>query len=567
MSLIGALNVGKQALAVQQAAIQTTGNNIANAGNADYTRQTADLSANKGQQLKPGTYVGTGTNLDTISRQIDEALQTRLNSAQSEADGAGVTSDWLSRVEATFNELSDSDLSTQMSTFFNGWSDLANKPQDAGLRQVVLQDGQGVATLFQNLRSQLDGLQKDSNDRLGALVGNADQLAQQAADLNRQIATAEGGAVGSANGLRDQRDAVLKQLSSLVDVKTTRDGSNMNVFVGSEPLVMGDVNRGLAMRQDQVEGKLVSTVIFKQNNGAVNVASGQIGALQKVQTKIDGVADNIDTLAGNFIFELNKIHSSGQGLDGISSVTGSNSVKDVTAALNNDASGLKFKANNGSFVVHVKNRTTGLTTSTLVKVDLDGLNGDDTTLNSLSTSIDNIDGITASVNAGKLVVNTDSSDTEVSFSQDSSGALASLGVGTFFTGSKASDIAVNSTIANNTNLIAAAKNGDAGDNQTALSIASLETTTIKTLNGGQSLKDNYEGIVNDIAASNATAKNNAEAATVVQQTLQAQRESLSGVSLDEEAVNLMKQQRAYQGAARFLSTVNELMDTVLNLVK
>ena len=52
----------------------------------------------------------------------------------------------------------------------------------------------------------------------------------------------------------------------------------------------------------------------------------------------------------------------------------------------------------------------------------------------------------------------------------------------------------------------------------------------------------------------------------MKETLAAQREALSGVSLDEEAVNLMRQQRAFQGAARLVAAVDEMMQTVLNLV-
>src|SRR5690349_2435734 len=121
MSLIGALNIGKNALAIQQAAIQTTSNNIANAGNADYTRQVAKTSPNRDQEIKPGVFVGTGLNLDDISRQIDQALESRLRNAGSDQQAADVTQQWLSRIEATFNELSDQDLSTQLSTFFNSW--------------------------------------------------------------------------------------------------------------------------------------------------------------------------------------------------------------------------------------------------------------------------------------------------------------------------------------------------------------------------------------------------------------------------------------------------------------
>jgi flagellar hook-associated protein 1 FlgK len=194
------------------------------------------------------------------------------------------------------------------------------------------------------------------------------------------------------------------------------------------------------------------------------------------------------------------------------------------------------------------------------------LNNDDTTLTSLATDLDGIANVNASVNGGKIKIATDSNDTEISFSQDSSGVLAALGVNNFYQGTKASDIAVNATLAANPALLAAAKNGEPADNQTARVIADLETASLTGLSGS-TLKDTYQTMVNGIATSASGAKTNAQATQVVKDTLEAQRESLSGVSLDEEAVNLMKQQRAFQGAARLITVVNEMMDTVLGLVR
>ena len=118
MSLIGTLNLSKTALSVQQAAIQTTGNNIANAGNADYTRQTASLKPNRDQQVGPRVFLGQGVNLDNVRRQIDEALQGRLRGSFADAESADTLQQWLGRIEATFNELSEDDLSTRLSTYF-----------------------------------------------------------------------------------------------------------------------------------------------------------------------------------------------------------------------------------------------------------------------------------------------------------------------------------------------------------------------------------------------------------------------------------------------------------------
>jgi flagellar hook-associated protein 1 FlgK len=565
MSLIGALNIGKSALAVSQAAIQVTGNNVANAGNADYTRQVANQSPNKDQQIQQGIYVGTGVNLDSIQRQIDEALQSRIRSSVSDDEAAGTTQQWMGRIESLFNELTDQDLSTQLSTFFNSWSDLANKPQDIGLRQVVIQNGDSLAQGVKDLYSQLDSLQSDVDDRTTALVGNADELAGQIANLNGQIVTAEGGGMGQANALRDQRDAVLKQLAQLMDVKTvTHDNGVMDVYVNSEPLVLGTDSRGVGFRTETVDNKLETAVTIKQTDGAVKLTTGQLGALQGVRDSIDGVMDKVNTLAQNIIFELNKIHSSGQGLEGLSTASSTNLVDHTDVALNSDQSGLEFKAQTGSFVVHVTNKLTGLSTSTLVQVDLDGVNGNDTTLESLQAQLDGIAGITASISGGRLSIKSDSSDLQFSFSQDSSNTLAALGINSFFSGTGAGDMAVSDTISGNPSLLAAAKNGEHGDNQTALAIAGLESAAVEGL-GGASMKDTYEAMVNGVATSSQSAKNNADAASTIRQTLEAQREALSGVSLDEEAVNLIKQQRAFQGAAKLISTVNEMMQTLLNM--
>jgi flagellar hook-associated protein 1 len=567
MSLNGVLSIGQTALAVSQAQLQVTSNNISNAADPNYTRQVANVSPNPDHQLQPGIFVGTGVNLDSITRQIDEALQGRLRASTSDSNGADTTQQWLGRVESVFNELTDQDLSTQFSTFFNSWSNLANNPQDVGLRQVVIQNGQTVADSIQGTYSQLTSLGNDVSNRLVALAGNADQLSQQIATLNGQISQAEGGGGGQANGLRDQRDALLSQLSQLMDIKTVQqDNGIVNVYVGSDPLVVNTTSRGVTTKQDTVDGQVVTKVIFKANNGEIKVSSGDIGALTTVRSKITDVIDQMHSLAGNLIFELNKVHGSGQGLEGFNQVTGTNVASDATAVLNSDTSGLKFKPTNGSFVVHVTSKATGLTTSTLVQVDLDGLNNNDTTLNTLASQLDGITGISASVNAGKLSISADSSSVEFSFSQDTSGTLASLGINNFFTGHNAGDIAISSVISGNPSMLAAAKNGEQGDNQTALAIAGLESQSVAGLNGA-SLKDSYQAMVNGVASDNATAKSNSDAAQNVLQTLTAQREALSGVSMDEEAVNLIKQQRAFQGAAKVITTVNELMQTMLDMVK
>lgn len=565
MSLSAALNIGKSALAVQQAAIAVTGNNIANAGNADFTRQAASITPAGDRQMGPGVFIGTGVNLDSVRRQIDEALEARLRGSVSDNESADIAEQWLGRVEAVFNELGEDDLSTRLSTFFAGWSNLANKPQDAGLRQVVLQEGAAVASGFNELRTQFGSLQKDADARLGALAKDADALAEQVAQLNGKIVVAEGGLPGQANGLRDQRDAALKRLSQLLDVRTVpQDNGSINVYAGSEPIVLGADNRGLALKQTAVSGKMTSAVIIRATGGTVAVSSGQVGGLLQARGRIDAVIDQADALARNLIFELNKLHAGGQGLEGFASVTATNAVALTNVALNDPAAALAFAPNNGSFVVHVRQKATGLVTSTLVQVDLDG-QGAQTTLDSLRADLAGIAGVTASTTGGRLQIDAASNAVEISFSQDSSGTLAALGVNSFFTGGDARDIAVNGALAARPALLAASRNGEKGDNQTARAIAAMESQAMGGLNGA-SLKDSYQSMVNTTAVAASGARTEAEAARVVRETLESQREALSGVSLDEEAVNLMRQQRAFQGAARLVAAVDEMMRTIIAMV-
>jgi flagellar hook-associated protein 1 FlgK len=567
MSLSGALSIGKTALAISQAQLQVTGNNIANAGNADYTRQRANVSTSKDQQIQYGVFIGTGVQLDSIGRQIDEALEGRLRASISDSYAADTTESWLSRVETVFNELGDQDLSTEMSTFFKSWSNLANKPQDASLRQIVLQNAETLSGGFNDLKGDLESLRTDIADRLTAMTTDANQLATTIARLNKEIVISEAGTSGQDSGLRDQRDASLKKLSEMIDIRSIEQpNGSVNLFVGTEPLVMGSTNRGLATKTETIDGKFNSSVVFADNNSEITATGGQIGALSSVRDTIDATAERLDTLAKNLIFEVNKLHASGQGTVNLSRVTATNAVDDPAVALNDPDANLKFTPTTGSFVVHLKEKATGLTTSTLIKVDLDGLNADDTTLTSLAADLAAVTGLTVSTSGNKLDIQTASDAVEFSFSGDTSGTLATLGVNAFFTGSGAFDMGVNTVVKNDPTLLAASKNGQPADNGTALAIAQLESTAVASLNGG-TLKDSYQAMVNNVAVITADAKADAESARVVYDTLFSQREALSGVSMDEEAINLMRQQRAFQGASRLISVVNDLMDQVMGLVR
>jgi flagellar hook-associated protein 1 FlgK len=564
-SLFSALNVASSALSTEQALINVTGNNIANVGNANYSREVGDTSPALDVETQPGQYIGTGVDLTGVSRQVDNALNSRLNSATSDSSAASTTSNWVGQIQSTLAALSGNDLSSNMSSFFTSWSNLANDPTDSGQREVVIQSGEDLASYVQGLNTQLNTLQTNVNQELPQQTATANSLATQIASLNVQIVTSQGGTGGTNNALQDQRQADINQLSQLANITTAvQPNGSINVYIGSEPLVEGQTNHGLSVANvatNSSSGTTTPTVVFTDTGGTVPVTSGVIGALQNVRSQITSTTDQINTIAQNLISAVNQIHASGQGTEGFSSVTSTNVVSDPTLPLNNASTGLTQTPTNGSFVIHV-DQANGTSTSTLVPVNL-GTTGTPATLNSLAASLNAIAGVTATVNSGQLTIKSTTSGATISFSQDSSGVLSSLGINTFFTGTGAGDIAVNSTVVNNTSLLAAAQNGEAGDNTNALAISQVESKSLSGLNG-ESLASSYQDLADQVGNSAAAATTNATATSTVQSTLQAQQQSLSGVSINEETVNLMQQQQAFQAAAQVVQTVNSMYTSLLD---
>ncbi len=567
MSLIGALHTGFSGLAVNQAALEVVGNNMANSATKGYSRQSAVIVASTGTEVQPGTFIGNGIQLQTIIRHVDEALNTRLRSATSDQQAATARQDVLTQIESIENDLSDQGISNQLTQFANSWSQLASNPTDPGLRTLVVSQGQSLAELIGTVRGEMSSLRKQTETDITANVTQADQILTQIASINQQITLAEGGA-GSANALRDQRDQLLSQLSELVPVTTVLQPSgSMDVLVDSIPIVLGTQSRGLQVTPTNESGTLQYILRVKADGSRLDPQSGKIGQL--MESRVGDVTDAInalDTFAGNLIFQLNKVHSSGQGEQGYGTLTASNGVLDATAALNTPAAGLTFQPVNGSFQITVTQKSTGQKITRQINVDLDGI-GTDTSLNDIAGALSAVPNLTATVAAnGKLKIDAASSDFTFSFSQDSSAALAALGLNSFFNGTSAADISVNSALTANPLLLAAGQGDIAGDNRNALQLAGLFETPLDDLNG-QTLRGSWENHVQDFAARTDSTKRLVQSTGIVTDGLSAQQQSVSGVNLDEEAVNLLSFQRSYQGSARFISVVDEMLQTVLGLVK
>ena len=570
MGLSSALQTGKSGLLAQQAAIQVTGNNLANAATPGFKRRTIELTPTREHRVDATNFVGTGVQLSRITRQVNESLEARLRSAITDENGSATTQELLARIEAVQGELSDIDLSTRLTEYFGAWSQLATNPQDASLRTLVIQEANDLTSFLKSLRQNYGDLEKQSVDQLGLSVRAADDVLGRIEALNQQITQAEAGR-GDAAGLRDQRDQLLAELSKSLDITTyEQDNGQVNVFVGSTPIILDGDSRGLELRSETLDdGTVQQHVVVSADGTRLNSDAGDLGAQVAFRNgALNDAVVAIDELAGTLIFETNKLHSESQGLSLRNSYTSSVRVADPTLALSDTdpVTKLDFLPQHGSFQLHTTSNATGIRQTTTINVDLDGIGGPDTSLNDLAASLNAVNGVSATVSAdGKLTIAGDTADTRVSFTDDTSNVLASLGINGFFTGKDAFDIAVSSDIASDPRLLAVAREHLLGDNRGALAIAGLADAPIESLNGN-SITQHWRAHVEDISVKLARARDQRESDGIVRENLQSQQAALSGVNADEEAINLLQHQRAYQASARFISVVDELMQTLISLV-
>lgn len=570
MGLLDSLNMGANAMLTHQAALQVTGHNIANVATPGYTRQEAVLSSVGSTNLAARIRGGNGVTLDRVRQIVDQSLQERLRDAQSQMTRYRTANEALAQVEQLMNEMTDNDISSAMVELFNSFSALGQQADSDTLRGGVLTDARTLVRRFQDLSVGLQDLRDQFTGQLEDAVVEAGQLADQIAEMNQKVVTAEAGGKTAAD-LRDKREQLISKLSELVTVTVREDDAgNANVFIGSEPLVTENISRGLAMVDGVTsDGETHKMVAFDDNDGRVELLGGTLMGLQETRDgELVEIVQRLDTLAGQLIWQVNRQHSQGTGLTGVTEVIGTYAVDDPDAALNSADAGLTFPPSNGSFLLHVSSGPADNPSTRTVKIDVPLTGGaGDMTLNDLIGALNAVEGVNASVGAsGRLELSTDSRDVKLSFTEDSSGVLASLGINTFFDGYSASTIRLNDVVANDRGRIAAGTTGLPGDGSNALTLGNLGDQPIAGLGGGASLLEYQQQLTADTAAWAAAARDTAEANEVVYEGVLAQRESLSGVSLDDEAVNLMRHQRAFQGAARFISIVDQMLDEVIRLL-
>lgn len=564
MSLFGTIQIANNSLNAASLGLQVTGNNIANANTPGYIRQRL-LQSPAPASRQGGLLLGLGVQVTGVQQVIDRFLADRVRGAASDVANSEAQADVYSKLETAINELGDKDLSTQLSSFFSSLQDVQNQPESTAVRNVAVQKAQALTTAINRLDSQVRGISDSVNQQIAGTASDINGLLTDIAKLNVQIVQLEGGGTSGSDavGLRDQRSQDLAKLAEIADIQAIEQPTgDVAVYSNGDFLVSLGTARRVSAVTDITDGVASSRIEIDGVHSPLQASGGRLGGLISARDEIlPEFLNGLNDLAKTLIGEFNKVFSSGQGLTGFSQVTSQEAVSSATIPL--DATGLAFTPGNGVFQVQTYNAQTGSRSTTDIRVDLTGLDTD-TTLQSIASQLDAVDGISASVStAGKLQIASESSQVTFAFGSDTSGTLAALGINTFFTGTSAQNIGINQIVKTDPGKLAISRGGVGEDTNNGKLLANLIDTPIGTR--GVSLADMYDHLTANVALSSQSASAAADGFRNFQQALEGQSLAISGVNIDEEAVRMIEYQRTYQASAKVISTVNELLQTLLNL--
>ena len=537
------LNTGISALMGYRKALDTAGHNIANVGTDGYSRQRVEFVSRLGGPVGDG-YIGSGVSTSTVKRITDAFVGARIvadTSAYRRAEAfeavVGQLDTWLSSAETG--------LSSPLSGFFDSLNDLSADPASTANRQSVISDAQSLTTRFHSLSAQIDGLQSELNARVRQDVEDINAAARDIAALNERITLATGAAGGQPpNDLLDQRDQLIQQLAGKIGITTTEgDDGSISVFAGNgQGLVIGTRSQSLGVADD-VYGSGKLDITFNGVAVTSQIGSGSLGGLLDAQREvIDPARAKLGRLAIGLTETFNAQHRLGVDATG---QAGGDFFVPLTAA------GLGARTNTGSADIEIGFGDVSQIGDTEYELSFDGAAWslrDAATGASVAMTGDGSPGDPFVVGGLTFTV---------------SGAAAAGDRWSLQpTARAAADIAVALTDPARLAAAAAGSAANSSDNTNARALLGLGTTRV--LDGG---RNTFASANTALVSGVGNQAQQAGVARGAQESLLAQslaaRDANSGVSLDEEAADLVRFQQAYQAAAQVIAVADTVFQTLL----
>ena len=612
-----AIEIGKRSLMAHSTQINTAGHNITNADTEGYSRQRVQIKTfdplyrpDLTREERPGQ-VGQGSSVESINRLRDELLDQRIV-AQSNQETYWTTREkYYTMIEQVYNEPDEISVRTNMDKYWQSWQELSVYPESQAARQAVVTRGETLAESIQQRYKALSGIGTLINGDIDATVKQINTITKQIADINGEIVKVK--AMGdNPNDLLDRRDLLVEKLSGLANITTDiRDDDEFMVHLEGNILVQGHIARNFEV-EPMTDNNGYSRVIWSDTKNTVQVSGGTLGALIELRdVDIREQVQSLNTVTMNFADLVNDVHRAGIGMN---NVTGLDFfvqhpfVTSVNGNYDRDGDGVddhsylfRFTGTNslnpqeklgleGEMKLSGKNGTITVpyhATDTIEEVvarinDSDGevkayLDRNNHLVLKATTAkeMENPDFVIRHVEDNGMfltgyagILNGSGAENAYDFAQaDASNALR----GEFSVSpvlNPAGYVAVNEAIKGDVLSVAAAYPNNQGksmigDARAAVEIASIRNTSVM-IGKDRTFDDYFANSVTNVGLKGEQAEMNMLSQNAIMDDLRNLRDSISGVNIDEELAEIIKFQHGYNAAAKFVSVIDQMLDTVIN---
>lgn len=620
----GAIELGKRSLMAHAQQINTAGHNISNADTEGYTRQRVQAKAfdpiyrpDLTRAETPGQ-IGQGTAIEQITRLRDELLDQRIVAQENQESYWATREKYYVMLEQIYNEPNDVSVRTNMDRFWSAWQELSVFPDNKAARQAVVTRGESLTTSIHQRFASLSGVGTMLNGDIEATVRQVNDFASQIARINGEIVRSE--AMGdNPNDLYDRRDLLVEKLGALANITTDRrDADEFMVHIDGHVLVQGSVARGLDIRAT-TDNNGYSEVIWKDTGNLAEISGGTLGALIELRdVDVRGEIQSLNTMTMNFADLVNDVHKAGIGANGVTGLEFFTQHPFVT-----DVNGNYDRNGDGQLDTSYIFRFTGANAlHGQDKVGLEGVmtfSGKSGTVTVPYYATDTIDAVVNRINDSdgevkayldrdnRLVLKaTTASDREnpdfvIRHVEDSgmfltgyagilndSGAagaydfaqadavnalVADAGFSVAPVLNPAGYVAVNQAIRTDVLSVAAAmpiSRGEnrppevmAGDGRVAVEIAAIRNSQVM-IGTDRTFDEYFANSVTNVGLKGEQAETNLLSQNKIMNDLRDLRDSISGVNIDEELADIIKFQHGYNAAAKFITVIDGMLDTIIN---
>lgn len=621
-TLFNTLNIGYSGLSAAQVGINTTGHNISNAETEGYSRQRVVAEAATPLSLRPGQ-IGNGVQIKDIKRVFDNFVFDRYTDISGQKEYSDYERQTLEELQTYFPEIDGVGIKADLAKYYEMWQTFADNPDNDAIKMTLAKQTETLAENIRQTQSKVFGLQKTVNEQLAVNINQVNDIAKQIADLNKSIDVAEVGNMYEASDLRDKRNMLEKNLAQLIGVKVKQGqleaniqiDTNSNIRTGSYTISVNGFNivDGASVHPLKIDASSSPdgfySLSYERQDGTLipleeEISGGKVGAILNLRGRsldtttgvpTDGILQttvaDLDAFAKGLIESTNNLYAQSATQD-----MQSNSLE---LDANHPLASSNYNIKEGSFdlivydidgnevarrAIRIDSATTMAGSgSNSIKAQIEA-NIDDNGDNRGNNDIDDylnfsyqtsVDGQTRL----ELQLNATSKDQGYTFAiadqlqtaDFASGThfAGSIGLHRFFDGNNAKDIVLNSSLHNNPTHIATGYTALGGDNRIALDMVQQQFEKYDFTIGSDVYNTTIAGMFDVTATYVGVSTNGAissnETVNAQFKATELEYQSVSKVNIDEEMTNLIKYQTSYSAAAKVITTIDQMTQTLLGI--